>query len=219
MAYYLLRRVLIGLFTLLLITFVVYGLIRSMPGTPITVAMEGAPQRQSREEIARREKYFGLDKPWYVAYFDWLGRVARGNLDVSIPQKAPVSSLILSRMGPTLLLSVSSLFLTYLLSIPLGLYSSVRAGKPDERTMSTILYMLYSFPAFVAALLLQMYLSVRFEWFPLFGMKSDDFDQLSTGGKVLDLLWHAALPITCYTYGSLAYYSRFIRSKDRKSVV
>ena len=73
------------------------------------------------------------------------------------------------------------------------------------------------FPAFVAALLLQMYLSVRWNVFPLMGMQSDDYLDLSPMGKFRDILWHSALPITCYTYGSLAYYSRFIRSKSARS--
>ena len=72
---------------------------------------------------------YGLDKPWYQAYFVWLGNVARGDLGRSISRKAPVTQLIGERVGPTLALSAGSLLLTWLLSIPLGLYAAARSGR------------------------------------------------------------------------------------------
>src|SRR4029079_5474496 len=101
----------------------------------------------------------------------------------------------------------------YVFSVPMGLYASVRYGKHDERVVSTILYMLYSLPAFVTALLLQSYLSYRLEWFPLKGMyDSLEFPKLSMWGRIGHVAWHCVLPVVCYTYGSWAYYSRFIRA-------
>jgi peptide/nickel transport system permease protein len=72
--------------------------------------------------------------------------------------------------------------------------------------------MLYSFPNFVAALLLQMWVALKLGWFPLFGMFSDNYDSLSTLGKVKDLFWHLTLPLICYTYAALAYDVRFINA-------
>ena len=211
---FLVRRIAIGAFTLLLITFVIYGLIRNMPGTPLTVDLaELDPSKQlTQERLDELAAAYGLDKPWPVAYCQWLGNIARGDLGRSFSRKKPVSGIISERIGPTLLLSIPSLCLTYLLAIPLGITASARAGHTDERIMSTLLYMLYSFPSFVAALFLQLYLAVRLEWFPLFGMVSDNYADLSALEKTKDLMWHAFLPVTCYTYGSLAYYSRFVRA-------
>lgn len=211
---YIVRRLLVGAITLSLITFIVYGLIRNMPGDPTLVAMEHAdPSRAwSKEDHERMRRAFGLDKPWYVAYFGWMGKVARGDLGVSLSRKQPVSKLISDRVGPTLMLSVSSLMLAYLLSVPMGLYATVRSGHLDERTLSTSLYMLYSFPAFVAALFLQLFFAVKLGWLPLFGMVSDQHEQLSTLGKVWDILRHSLMPIICYTYAGLAFQSRFVRS-------
>ncbi|MEQ8846907.1 ABC transporter permease [Botrimarina sp.] len=215
---YLIRRLLLGLGTLLLITFVVYGLIRLMPGDPLLVALEsmGPDAQTSNEDIERMREMFGLNDPWYVAYFRWLGKTLTGDLGTSLSRNAPVADIIARRVGPTLLLSVSSLTLTYLLSIPMGLYASARANKPDERALSTVLYMLYSLPSFVAALLLQMLFAIKLQGtpleLPLFGMTSDNFERLSPLAQVGDLFWHCVLPVTCYTYGSLAYYSRFVRA-------
>jgi peptide/nickel transport system permease protein len=211
---YLTRRLAIALITLVLITFVVYGLIRNMPGNPLTQEMSRLDPGKmiSAEDFERLNRIYGLDKPWYVAYGDWLGNLVRLDLGRSFSRKRPVVDLIVERMGPTLMLSVTSLILAYLLAVPLGLYASARSGRNDERVMSTLLYMLYSFPSFVAALFLQLFFAVKLGWLPLFGMVSDNYEQMSTWGQVIDLSRHALMPVICYTYGSLAYYSRFIRA-------
>jgi peptide/nickel transport system permease protein len=142
---YLIRRLLIGVMTLVLISFLIYGLIRHMPGTPLTAdpTMMDPRAQLSDAEIKRLERLYGLDKPWYEAYWVWLGNVVRLDLGRSISQNnAPVAGLIAERLPATLLLSVSSLVLTYLLSIPIGLWSTVHAGSARERTVSTLLYML-----------------------------------------------------------------------------
>ena len=88
---YLVRRSLLGLVTLVLITFVIFGLIRKMPGTPLTLALaEVDPSRQIRpEDLERMEKAYGLDKPWPVAYVQWLGNLARLDLGRSISRILP----------------------------------------------------------------------------------------------------------------------------------
>jgi peptide/nickel transport system permease protein len=220
MTNYILRRLLLGVVTLLLITFLVFGLIRNMPGTPLTVELgESDPSRRiNPEDLERMKKTYGLDKPWYQAYLQWIGNVARLDLGRSISRKQPVTRLIAERVWPTLMLSLSSLALMYLLSIPLGLLASARSGTADERAMSTGLYMLYSFPSFVAALFLQILFAVHLGWLPLMGMTSDNYADLSTLGRAWDVLKHALMPIACETYGSLAYYSRFIHANMEEAV-
>src|SRR3990172_8071950 len=167
-------------------------------------------------------KIFGLDQPWYIAYWEWLTNLLQGDLGDSFSRPARVVDVISQRIGPTLVLTVASLSLTYLLSIPIGLYATARHGRLDERITSTVLYMLYSLPAFVAALFLQVFFAIQlrgtaFE-LPLFGMTSDNFDQLSRTQQAWDIFKHAILPVTCYTYGSLAYYSRFIRANMQEVI-
>lgn len=204
--------------TLLFITFFVYGLIRMMPGDPVLVKLESVdPGRNMRaEDIERMREEFGLNLPWYQAYFKWLAKAAQGDLGSSLTHHAAVAKVIGQRVGPTLLLTISSLLISYLLAIPLGLYSTARSGKPDERAVSVLLYMLYSLPAFVAALGLQVLFSIklkgtRFE-LPLFGMTSDNYSELSFVQQFSDLFCHSLLPVACFTYGALAFYSRFIRA-------
>ena len=217
---YLIRRVLIGVVTLLLITFVVFALIRNMPGTPLTTAQGGDPNRQmSAADYERLKKIYGLDKPWPQAYLLWVKNLGKLDLGRSISRKMPVSELIADRIGPTLLLTVTSLVLTYLLAIPLGLWSTVRANTFAERTASVLLYMLYSLPSYVAALFLQIVFAVKLGWLPLFGIVDvQHHDQMTTLGKSWDVFLHAVLPITAFTYGSLAYYSRFIKANMEEAV-
>jgi peptide/nickel transport system permease protein len=218
---YLVRRVLIGLLTLLLITFVVYALIRHIPGTPLTTdpAMMNPGKMMSKADIERFNHIFGLDKPWYEAYFVWLKNVAHLDFGRSIPKNnRDVLSLILERVPRTLALSVTSIVLSYLLSIPLGLWATVRSGSLAERSVSVGLYMLYSLPEFVAALYLQLLFYTKLGWLPLFGMTSDNYDTFSTFDKAWDLFQHALLPVTCFTYASLAYYARFIHANMQEVI-
>jgi peptide/nickel transport system permease protein len=221
MFHYVIRRAAIGLVTLLLITFVIYALVRNIPGTPLTVdmAMMNPGRMASPDEIKRWERLYGLDKPWYEAYFIWLGNVVQGDFGRSIPKNnRPVLGLILSRLPATLMITVTSLLLTYLLSIPIGLWATARSGTVAEQTVSTLLYMLYSLPSFVAALYLQLLFYTKLGWLPLFGMTSDNFASLSPTGKAWDVFRHALLPVVCFTYGSLAYYSRFIRANMQEVI-
>lgn len=218
---YIVRRVGLGLLTLILITFLVYALIRLMPGSPLTVDPSNLnPGRQpSPQQIEIRKKLYGLDKPWYVQYFVWLKNVVRLDLGSSIPQNnKPVTQLIRERVPATLMLTLTSLVLSYLLSVPIGLWTTVRAGTLRERSVSTFMYMLYSLPSFVAALYLQLLFFSKLGWLPLYGMTSDNYSELTAAGKAWDILKHSILPITCFTYGSLAYYSRFVQANMEEVV-
>jgi peptide/nickel transport system permease protein len=221
MLQYVIRRILIGVLTLALVTFVIYALIRKMPGTPLTMdpAMMNPNFMPSPEEIARLNRQYGLDKPWYIAYFIWLDNLIHLDMGEALSQnRRPVVDLIAERAPPTLVITLSSLFLTYLLSIPIGLWATMKSGTFAERTVSTLLYMLYSLPSFVAALYLQILFFVKLGWLPLYGMTSDDYESLSAAGQAWDIFKHAVLPITCFTYASLAYYSRFIKANMEDAI-
>ncbi len=222
---HLLRRLLIGLFTLILITITVYGLIRSMPGNPLTLLEGGDPMGISNPEVRtifyrEMEKEMGLDRHWLEGYLKWLGDLARGNLGRSLQDRSPVSAAIGARLGPTFLLSGTSLVLAFLLSIPLGIYCGARSGRLPERAISTFLYMLFSLPSFVAALYLLILFSVELKWLPLRGLHSSDeaLAGMSAAGRAWDLLKHMALPVACSTYASLAYYVRFIRANLQEAI-
>ena len=222
MTTYLIRRLLLAVVTLVAVTAIVYALIRHMPGTPLTMTENMDPSRKvSDEDYERLKKSYGLHLPWYEAYFYWLGNVALGDLSDSFREHRPVTRVIGQRVGPTLLLSGLAIVITYVLSVPIGLYSTLRGGKLDERGSSLILYLLYSLPTYVAALqlLVLFYLNLKdTSWQLKPGMVSDHYAELSPLGKVQDIGMHLILPLICFSYGSLAYYSRFVKANMEEAI-
>ena len=214
MATYLLRRLLLGCVTLVAITVVVYGLARNMPGNPLTAQFGEDPSRRiTAEDYARMQRAYGLDQSWPEGYLQWSRNLLRGDLGRSITRKQPVTTLIGERIGPTLLISGTAFLLIWLAAVPLGLYASARSGL--------VLYALYSFPTFVAALFLQVVFAVWSRgtaWeLPLFGM-TDLPPDAPLGGRILDVARHMVLPVICQTYVSLAYDIRFIRANMEEAV-
>ncbi len=223
MTTYLVRRLLLGVVTLLAVTVLVYALIRHMPGTPLTMAAanQDPSVEVSAEDYELMKKAYGLDKDWYVAYFYWLGNLIQGDLGNSIRERKPVAGVIGQRIGPTLLLSGLSILTAYVISVPLGLYSTYRSGKLDERTSSFLLYVLYSLPTYVAALQLLVIFYLRLKgtpWQLKPGMVSDNYSELSAIGQARDIGAHLILPLICFTYGSLAYYSRFVKANMEEAI-
>lgn len=221
---YLIRRALLGLLTLLLITMVIYTLIRLMPGNPLATdaAMMNPENMPSEEDIQRMRAAYGLDKSIPEAYMHWLTNMVRGDFGSSFAEKKPVLDVIGSRVTNTLLLTVPSLILAYLLAIPIGLFSTWRSGKADERLVGVGLYMLYAIPSFIAALFLQLLFAVKLEGtafeLPLMGIRSDEYETLTSTQKAWDWLKHMILPVISFTYVSLAYYSRFIKANMEEVV-
>ncbi|GAA4432535.1 MULTISPECIES: ABC transporter permease [Bremerella] len=219
---YIARRLFIGVFTILAVTCLVYGLIRNMPGTPLTQMTETANVRQMMDERQQEElmKQYHLDKHWIVGYGYWLGNVFQGDLGrgINFSDRRRVTTIIGTRLPNTLKLTVTSLLLTYMLCIPMGLYSTAKNATPGERTLAITLYILYALPTFVAAIYLNLFFAVKLDWLPLSGMTSENYSSLSTLGKTWDVLKHVILPITCLTYGSLAYYTRFIKANMLETI-
>jgi peptide/nickel transport system permease protein len=213
---------LLGVLTLVVVSFIVYALIRNMPGTPLTMTENMDPSRVlSKENLELARKAYGLDKPWYIAYFHWLGNVFRGDLGASFRERKPVVDVIAQRIGPTLLLSGVSIVIVYVLSVPIGLFNTWRSGRFDERAAGVALYALYSLPTYVAALLLLYAFYVQLSdtpWQLKPGMYSDNHDSLSDVGQVLDVAKHMILPLICFSYASLAYYSRFVKANMEEAI-
>jgi peptide/nickel transport system permease protein len=222
MSAYLIRRALFAVFTLFVFTVLMYALIRNIPGTPLTMlGAEDPSNKISKEDLALLNRAYGLDKPWYLAYVDWLGHVSHFDLGVSFRYRKGVMGLILDRLGPTLLLSLTSFAITYLLAIPLGIFATRHSGRLSERTMSVFFYMLYSLPTYVAALWLLYLFYLRLHGTPFQlspGMVSDNYDALSAGGKAVDIGKHLILPLLCYSYGALAYDTRFIKANMEEAI-
>lgn len=209
---YLIRRLLIGLVTLWGITLVTFVIIQLAPGDPAQIkAMAAENPRVSARVYDQLSEYYGLDKPVPVQYGLWLKRLVTGDLGNSFHDGQKVSRKIGRALWPTLSVALLSLVIAFALSIPIGVWSAVRQGGPFDRFMSTFLYMLYSVPSYVMGMILILYLSVKLDWLPFRGMHSDGYLQMDFWERFLDTARHYVMITFCFTFGSLAFYSRFVR--------
>ena len=141
------------------------------------------------------------------------GNLARGDLGLSVKTKEPVLAMIVRRLKYSMSLAVPAFLAAWIMAIFLGVFSATHHNKPIDQGIGVTLFMLYSIPTFVAAILLRKWLAVDLDLFPTEGFESDNAkSELNTWEAFLDVGRHIALPLLCYTYGSLAYISRQARS-------
>jgi peptide/nickel transport system permease protein len=163
-----------------------------------------------KKTIEQLEKQMNYDRPEAVQYLLWLRNTLGGDLGVRCQGLAPVTPLIVERAGNTLLMSIASLITTWLLAIPLGIYSAIKQNTLSDRLIQIISYATQGFPSFVLAILLLM-LAQNTGWFPIGGMTSIDFTELSPWGKFLDVAHHMILPTLTLTIVSFAGLQRIMR--------
>jgi microcin C transport system permease protein len=156
--------------------------------------------------IKQLEVQFGFDRPWYERFFKMVWNFARFDFGESYFRKERVADLIVEKMPVSISLGLWSTLIMYLVSIPLGIRKAVRNGTSFDIWTSSVVVVAYSVPGFLFAIILIVLFagSSYFHWFPLRGIVSDDWSDLSAGGKVLDYFWHLVLPITAYSIGGLA---------------
>lgn len=220
MTTYLLRRLLLMIPTMLLITAVVFAVLKIAPGNPFSAAQmsaEGAVKQMNPDDYQALLQRYGLDRPWYVQYGRWLGNLLVGSLGDSFSERRPVSEVFFgggmhSRFGATLTLNLVALLLMTAVALPVGLHAAAKRGGWFDRLSAVVLYMLYSLPSFWIAVLLILLVGVQWKLLPVMGMRSDGYEALGAGGKILDFLKHAALPAICIAYGGLAFMARFARA-------
>ena len=209
---YTIRRLVIALVTLLGITVLTFSLINLMPGDPAAMQAEFQEAKVSPQHYEQLRKHFGLDKPAHERYLLWLGNLAQGRLGTSFQHGRPVGDMMLERVPATASLSVLSIVIGLFIAVPIGLVQAARHNGWFDRISGVVLYALFAVPSYVGAILLIYYVGVKWDLLPFAGMRSDEFEQLSAFGKFIDYVKHYALPLTCITYGAIAFDSRFIRA-------
>ena len=222
MGAYFFRRALLMIPTFLGITFLVFTITRFVPGGPIEQMMVKMQMAESesgggssnfdgsvqipdsvREEL---EKQFGFDKPFYLAYVDWVSDVVTLDLGTSYKYREPVWDIVKSRFPVSIFLGLTGFLLAYFICIPLGIYKATRHGGVFDFSSSVLIFMAYSVPGWALGGLLLVLLGGGSFWdvVPLGGFRGDSWDELTTWGKITDQLHHMILPVFAYTIGSFA---------------
>lgn len=211
MTQYILRRVL-GMIPLLLgISFIVYALINLVPGSP-TDQFEFNPNLKP-EDIARIQENLGLNDPWYLRYFTWLGNAIQGDFGNSFINYAEVTYLVRAALPNTLLLSGVSLVIALVLSVPIGVMAAVKRNSLFDRVVTVIATGFSSLPSLWLGLMLIVLFAVKFQEWGLPSLPTSGVRNLRMEDSFLDRLRHLVLPAAALSLVSLAGWMRYIRSQ------
>ena len=203
MGKYILKRILIAIPVLIGITLIDYA-VMCLAGSPLEM-LKGP--RISDAALQAKEIAAGLDKPLIVQYFVWLWQLLQGNLGYSMKSYEPVSAMIGSHIGPTLLLMGASLALSLLIAVPAGIYSAVKQYSKGDYAVVTASFIGSSIPSFFLALILIYIFTVKLGILPSGGMNT-----LGMDGSVADTIRHMVLPVTVLAVSLAGSNIRYIRS-------
>ncbi len=216
---YLIRRILIMIPTLLGITIIVFFIVNLAPGGPIEQKLQqirfagasggesaaaASTQVVSEEVLEALKKQYGFDKPVHIRYWIWLKNIATLDFGDSFSYEEPVVDVIISKFPVSLQFGILSLILSYLISVPLGIMKALKKDSTFDVVTTVLLFIMYSIPPFMLGILLLVFFSGGsfFDWFPIGGLYSDFYDEMSFPEQIIDRIHHFVLPLICYIMGS-----------------
>src|SRR5688572_21314055 len=224
---YILKRVLLMIPTLLGVMLITFIIIQFVPGGPVEQMVaqlqgrdasgagegpapsQGVYRGRQGVDAARVEeikKLYGFDKPAPERFVKMLGQFARFDLGKSFFHNKDVWQLIKEKLPVSISLGLWTFLLVYLISVPLGIAKAVRAGTPFDTATTFIVLLGYAIPSFVMGVVLLVFFAGGsfVQWFPLRGITSINWDELSLAGKIVDYFWHITLPVASMVLGGFA---------------
>jgi peptide/nickel transport system permease protein len=207
MAQYILRRVMVAIPTLLIISFIIFAILALAPGDPMAqFALNPAIPESTREMIRHQ---LGLDQPWPVRYVKWLTALFQGNWGFSFQTKAPVLDLIFQRLPQTLQVVGLAYFIAVLLAIPAGIISAVRQYSLFDQVLTFGSFIGFSVPSFFTGLVLMLIFSISLGWFPIVYSSTLQIVDWATFSQQVRQM---ALPVTVLLVQQTGALTRFMRS-------
>ena len=230
MVHYILKRMLLMIPTLFFIVLINFIIVQIAPGGPVEQAIQQIQNAQglgtgasassslsnlvqyqgarglSSEMIDKIKAQYGFDRPAYERFWLMIKGYLTFDFGTSFFKDKPVTQLLYEKLPVTLSLGLWSTFLIYLIAIPLGIKKAKNNGLLFDQSTSLLLAVSYAIPSFVFAILLIVFFAggSYLQWFPLQGLVSENFNQLSFFAKIKDYLWHMSLPILSMVLGSFA---------------
>ncbi len=211
---YILKRLLQFIPLIIGMTFISFLIIQMAPGDYFSkLKMNPEISQQTIEEM---RKSFGLDKPVIVQYFYWLKNILTFNLGTSFSYHIPVSFLIKQKLKNTLALSLFSIFMTWLISIPLGIFAAIKNGRWQEKVLSFFAYIGISIPSFFIAMLLVFFFA-KHPVLPIGGTRSI-FAYKSTEQIFFDYLKHLLVPGMALTLAGIGSLYRLMKNNFLQAI-
>ncbi len=212
---YMVRRMVYMVPTVFLISIAAFVIISLPPGdylTTLITQMKAQGGDIDRARIASLQVRYGLNSPLWVQYFKWIGGVVTGDFGESFQLNRPVGTVLAQRLPLTVALSFSTLIFTWVIALPVGLYSAVRQYKIGDYIATTIGFLGLAIPNFLIALVL-MYIGYRFFGQSVGGLFSPQWTDAPWNiGKVLDLLSHLWVPVVVLGSAGTAGLIRILRA-------
>jgi len=212
---YLLRSLSYTFLMLLLISLLSFGAIHMAPNSFMSGELN---PNMTPEAIAQLKAIYGLDKPLWKQYFDWVVNLSQLNFGISFVSGQQVSHVVIDRLPVTLWMNIIALFVTFVVSLWMGIKGAMRHEQKIDHLITQISLLSFAMPSYYLALVLMMLLSVTLGWFPIAGMHS--LEPPEGFGYYLDMAWHLALPIGVMVFvgvGSLVLYIRSLTLEILKS--
>lgn len=197
---------------LLGITLITFIVLHVAPGEPVEMQVSMNP-KMTAEARERLKKYYGLDRPLYVQYAEWVYRLAKLDFGKSFSSdNRPVIDKIKERIPVTVSISIIALFLEFAIAIPIGILAATNRDQIWDKGVTVFVFLGFSIPIFWLALMLMQIFGVNLNLVPISGLHSMESDRFSKVQYILDMGKHLLLPLAVATFGSLAGLSRYMRS-------
>jgi peptide/nickel transport system permease protein len=207
MTAYIIRRLILGVFILFIVTLIVFFAMRLLPGDPLVIFMgqQASSGTMSQEQLESLRHEYGLDKPVMIQYFDWLGGLLRGDLGTSIYYHEDVGKLLGQKFPITLHLGVLAFVIANVFGIILGLLAGIRRGTWIDAISTTVANIGITIPVFWLGYLLIYTFGLKLGWLPIYGYTSPTKDFWLNTRQII-------MPVICLAITGMAYTARQMRS-------
>jgi peptide/nickel transport system permease protein len=207
MTQYILRRLLIAIPTMLVISFVIFAILSLAPGDPLAQFALNPDIPESTRELIRKQ--FGLDQPWPVRYVRWLQSVAQFDFGMSFSTKAPVADLIWQRLPQTLQVVGLAYLIAVIVAVPIGIISAVRQYSVFDQIATMFSFVGFSVPSFFTGLLLMLVFAINLKWFPIVYSSTIEINSWEAFTQQIRQM---VLPVSVLVVQQTAALTRFMRS-------
>lgn len=211
MTTFIIRRLIQTAVVIVLLSYFCFVIMTLMPGDPVELMIQSNP-RITTADVARLRSLYGLDQPSYVRYANWAKTILSGDLGYSRTYRVPVSELMAPRLLNTFILSLSALFLSLLIAIPLGVITALKAGTKWDYFLNFFAFAGISVPSFWLGIVLIILFAVYFQILPAGGTATPGMDGAPFIDQALDRIKYLILPVAALSYLEIGSFLRFTRS-------